>query len=93
MSQLALLFETRCDVAPGVVVTGVLTGGVVVAGVVVSEDDELDAAPPDAGAMPVLADDDGDALVVLVVALVAVVDVELVEVVLPTLAASNGSRL
>jgi hypothetical protein len=100
MSQLEVFSVWWCDAVPGLVVTGAVTGVVVVGGlvtgVVVSADDELDAAPLDATAVPVLVDGDGDgdALVVLVVAVVvAVVDVELVEVVLLTLAASNGSRL
>ncbi len=91
MCQLVAFLEPRCDVLSGLVVTGVVTG-VVVAGVVVTgvvgADDELDAAPLDAAPRPVLADGDGEdaALVVLVVAAV-------VEVVLLTLAASNGSRV
>ena len=91
MFQLTVFFESWCDVVLGLVVTGAgVVAGAVVTGGAVADEDELEAAPPLAAPTPVLADGDGDALVVLVA---AVVDVELVEVVLLTLAASNGSRV
>jgi hypothetical protein len=85
-------------VVAGVVAGDVVVAGVVVTGVVVSDADELEAAPVDGLVMAGPADEDdddgGESLVpAVVVDGATVVDVELVEVVVVTLAASNGSRL
>jgi hypothetical protein len=94
MSQVVAFLEPRCDDSPWLVavgvVTGVVVGGVVVTGGVVTgvvvTGGELDAAPLEE-------DEDEDEEAPVVLDLAVVVDVELVELGLLTLAASNGSRV